>query len=305
MRGFATTVTCCILAGLCHVASAADLVPKKAALAPSLIPIWDWTGFYVGGHFGAGWARNQWSAPGLFSDPAVTDLDNAGIDNALGPLGGFQVGYNWQWPNLPVVVGLEGEFSFADVKGDHGRSGSASAVSNDVECSGFCNYQTVLNANAEERLSTKVKDIATIAARFGITSGPEDRTLWYVKGGAAWEKSNFGTNVHTSATACTNLFILDVFGEPVGCQAFDATGSGSRDNSHWGWMVGTGVEFGLVDNWSAKIEYDFLDFGHHDITLNVAGNSTDGAFNFAKHFSINQQIHAVKIGLNYRFGGFD
>jgi outer membrane immunogenic protein len=304
MRGFATTVGCCILAvGLCQGAASADLVPTKAAPAPIAASIWEWTGFYVGGHFGAGWARDQWSAPGLFSDSA-TNLHDAGIDTALGPLGGFQVGYNWQFPNLPMVIGVEGEFSFADLKGDHGQSGSASAVSNDVECSGFCNYQTVVNANAEERLSTKVKDIATIAARLGITSGPDNRTLWYIKGGAVWAKSNFATDLHTSATACTNLFIAGVFGEPLGCQAFDATGSGSGYNSHWGWTVGTGVEFGLVDNWSAKIEYDFLDLGHHNIALNVTGSSAEGAFNLARDFSINQQIHTVKVGLNYRFSGF-
>src|SRR5947208_10475476 len=108
MRVFATTAGCCILAvGLCQGAASADLVPAKAAPAPIVASIWEWTGFYVGGHFGAGWARDQWSGPGLFGDSTA----DAGIDTALGPLGGFQVGYNWQFPSLPLVIGVEGEFS--------------------------------------------------------------------------------------------------------------------------------------------------------------------------------------------------
>ena len=53
-----------------------------------------------------------------------------------------------------------------------------------------------------------------------------------------------------------------------------------------GWTVGTGLEWALGQNWSAKIEYNYLDFGDDTI----AGISTDS------------QNHLVKLGLNYRFG---
>ena len=36
----------------------------------------------------------------------------------------------------------------------------------------------------------------------------------------------------------------------------------SRSNeTRWGWMVGAGIEYSFSDNWSAKIEYYYLDFG--------------------------------------------
>ncbi len=36
----------------------------------------------------------------------------------------------------------------------------------------------------------------------------------------------------------------------------------SRSNeTRWGWMVGAGIEYSFSDNWSAKIEYNYLDFG--------------------------------------------
>lgn len=41
-----------VLLGTSQIGSAADL-PVKAMLAPT--PAWSWTGFYVGGHVGAGW----------------------------------------------------------------------------------------------------------------------------------------------------------------------------------------------------------------------------------------------------------
>src|SRR5581483_4419430 len=65
-------------------AFAADM-PVKAAPAA---PIWNWSGFYVGGHFGYGWAF-----------PEITeDAPGARIGNPPRPkgiLGGAQLGYNW------------------------------------------------------------------------------------------------------------------------------------------------------------------------------------------------------------------
>jgi hypothetical protein len=42
-----------------------------------------------------------------------------GSHNGVGPLGGAQVGYNFQFPGSPIVIGLEGEFSFANLKGNN------------------------------------------------------------------------------------------------------------------------------------------------------------------------------------------
>jgi outer membrane immunogenic protein len=50
----------------------------------------------------------------------------------------------------------------------------------------------------------------------------------------------------------------------------------------------------LAPNWSAKVEYDYLDFGTRSIT--VSDDFIDTA-------NIKEKIHEVKIGVNYRFGG--
>ena len=51
-----------------------------------------------------------------------------------------------------------------------------------------------------------------------------------------------------------------------------------------GWVFGIGAEYALASNWTAKVEYDMMDFG------------SDSPFS-------NDRFHVIKGGLNYRFGG--
>src|SRR5262249_47892277 len=103
------------LAGLAIVAgaqaNAADLPPKpvyKAAPPPAQAPYYSWTGFYIGAHFGYGWAKPEVTNPFTGAPVGSTTPRPKGI------LGGVQIGYNYQIANL--VVGLEGDFTWSDVK---------------------------------------------------------------------------------------------------------------------------------------------------------------------------------------------
>jgi outer membrane immunogenic protein len=98
---------------------------------------------------------------------------------------------------------------------------------------------------------------ATLTGRVGYAW---DNWLWYVKGGAAW---------------------ADIDYSYLGVTASD---------TRVGWTVGTGLEWGLTPNWSAKLEYNYLDFGKDSYTF--AGFPVD----------VDTQVHLVKAGLNYRFG---
>ena len=84
---------------------------------------------------------------------------------------------------------------------------------------------------------------------------------------------------------------------------FDATTPGepllaSADGTRWGWMVGVGLEYAVLGNWSAKIEYDYLGFGTQSITL----VSVPGVTPPTRTFDVSQNISLVKAGINYRFG---
>ena len=83
-------------------ASAADLPSRKGpVVAPVYVPVFTWTGFYVGANAGYGWGNvnlNGWANN-------IGDLD--------GFVGGGQVGYNYQIGQF--VVGLEADIQGADL----------------------------------------------------------------------------------------------------------------------------------------------------------------------------------------------
>jgi outer membrane immunogenic protein len=132
---------------------------------------------------------------------------------------------------------------------------SWAAVSGDT-----CNIvEAVVHCNS------KADRLSTITGRFGVAA---DRALVYLKGGRAW--------LHSA-------HVLSVFTAP------DALVSDGK----WGWTGGVGVEYALTRNWSAKIEYDFMDFGTSHFDFEALGTSLGT-------FDIKQQIQTVKFGLNYK-----
>ena len=116
--------------------------------------------------------------------------------------------------------------------------------------------------------TTTVKWFGTVTGRIGYAW---DRTLLYVKGGGAWVRDVYAITDDSGFFAETR-------------------------ETRWGWTVGAGLEYGLTPNWSVKVEYNYLDFGTERIRF---------APDFGAPFErdADQQIHVVKFGINYRFGG--
>jgi outer membrane immunogenic protein len=88
-------------------AKSADLgVPRQPIAAEVMVPVWSWTGFYVGAHVGYGWGRANWNfvQAGTFVSPSTN-----------GVFGGAQIGYNYQINN--IVLGIEADASAADMHG--------------------------------------------------------------------------------------------------------------------------------------------------------------------------------------------
>lgn len=118
-------------------------------------------------------------------------------------------------------------------------------------------------------LHSEVDWLATLTGRVGYAI---NNTLFYVKGGGAWAGDKF----------------WDV-ADGVGTIA-------NASETRSGWIVGGGVEYGFAPRWSAKAEYNYLDFGTDRVTL-ICPGCTAGFFNK----DITQHIHIVKVGANYRF----
>ena len=93
---------------LVGAARAADM----PAPPPPVLPLWTWTGGYVGTHIGAAWGDTK------FSDPAGTSLFGDQVSTP-GVIGGFQAGYNWQVPQSRFVLGIEGDLSGIASKGSN------------------------------------------------------------------------------------------------------------------------------------------------------------------------------------------
>jgi outer membrane immunogenic protein len=220
---------------------AADLAPvphAPARYAPA--PIYDWTGFYVGGNAGYGWGTVNTSNNSATTDGALFGLGGPagtfpGPDrhfNVSGGFGGAQIGYNFQ--SAAWVIGLE-----ADFQGSSLRATDA-----------FVTSGVQYNTNG------KIDWFGTVRGRVGYAF---DRILPFVTGGLAYD--------HTK----TDLTVQYV-GLPAAGPAF----SSSNTDTNFGWTVGAGIEAALSANWTAKIEYLHMNFGRSgtDFTFAAADGST-------------------------------
>jgi len=70
-----------------------------------------------------------------------------------------------------------------------------------------------------------------------------------------------------------------------------AAGFGSVDTGKTGWTLGGGIEYGLAPNWTAKIEYLYVDLGSVDCGIACGVAPTSNAFTTS----------VVRAGINYRF----
>jgi outer membrane immunogenic protein len=166
-----------IALGMAAPASAADLAarPYTKAPPPIVAPIYDWTGFYIGGNGGWGQTRN-----------CVNFVDAAGFVVAdgcrerSGGLAGGQIGYRWQVSQW--VFGLEAQGDWADLS----------------------NTRVSL---IDPRFSTRTKTdgIGLFTGQIGYAW---NAALFYVKGGAAVTSNRFSiqstlTGVELAAASST------------------------------------------------------------------------------------------------------
>jgi outer membrane immunogenic protein len=73
-------------------------------------------------------------------------------------------------------------------------------------------------------------------------------------------------------------------------------GTAAATENRTGWMLGAGFEYAIAGSLSAKIEYNYLNFGERTETLTTTGGLV------ALPASVALDVHVVKLGLNHRFG---
>jgi outer membrane immunogenic protein len=140
------------------IAAAAFCAPALAAPPPP--PVFNWTGFYVGGNIGSGLSRATWTD--------TFEHEKISTDEGSGLIGGGQVGFDYQVGNLWVI----------GVRGMLDRTNLTTQVGQDVSCSacGLIDY-------------SKVTSFSTVTGRIGYLFRPD--SLIYIKAGEAWVADKF------------------------------------------------------------------------------------------------------------------
>jgi outer membrane immunogenic protein len=231
-----------------------------------------WTGFYAGGNIGYSWGNsdtvanfyNNTTGTLLYSVPASFDMN--------GVIGGGQIGYN-KFVNSRWIVGIE-----ADIQAS-GQDGGTSFI-----CPGaICNLgQTAIPAASAPvsaaAFNQSLDWFGTVRGRLGVTVNPS--TFAYVTGGLAFGKistSGVLTGFTGGGVATSNGF--------------------SEDTTKAGWTIGGGIESRLNAQWSAKIEYLYIDFG----SVSTTGYLLTNFIPIRAVFNSDVTDNIVRVGLNYKF----
>jgi outer membrane immunogenic protein len=136
--------------------------------------------------------------------------------------------------------------------------------------SGVTNHQHFSIGGLNEDFYTRNRWSADVAVRAGLAF---DRALLYGKAGVAEGRFAFsGANNHGGfANGSTTLT---------------------------GVLLAVGLEYGFAPNWSAKLEYDHIEYP--DRVVHIDRDVLDGGpFDRTRFASVN----LIKAGINYRFGG--
>lgn len=184
---------------------------------------------------------------------------------------GGQIGYGWGQSNFAagstvntsgVVGGIQGGCNWlvapsvlVGIEGDFLWSGMTGGAV-------FLDPQNTQVVGATANMTSSNRWDGDLAVRLGM---PIDKALLYVKGGAAVARFDYKWDGFVPWTA---------------------------NQTRFGWIVGAGVEYAVTHNWTAKLEYNYLDFGTATLTTSSGATITP-----------NEKKHLVKVGVNYLFGG--
>ena len=254
-----------LLASAGAMALAGKALAADLEVAPPPVPLFTWTGAYLGGQIGYAWGNdpaefNEFvpatpATPpspthprGIPGTPAVFLSDPLGI-NPQGVIGGAHVGYNFQINQW--VVGIEGNLD---------GTGLSKTV-----------FLPLVRSSITETTRSDVQ--GSVRGRVGWAF---DRALIYATGGVAF-------------TDFINAF-NDTTGFFTGTPGLTTSVSTTRV----GWTVGGGLEYAVTNNWSVRAEYRYSDWGHAALLLL---NTTNAVVTAHHHLTENQ----VQVGFSYKF----
>jgi outer membrane immunogenic protein len=272
----------------------------KAPPSPPSAPVYNWTGWYVGGNLGASFGRAKTDfnidpvtvTSSTLGRAVIPGFGQSDILEPSGFIGGGQIGYNWQYSPL-IVVGLEADIQGSLEKDNRSLSNSINVffakstapVGPLVPAPATATGTAVLNDTA------KIGWFGTVRARVGYLWGNGD-VLTYVTGGLAYGK------VELDATSTVSGAVSPC---GLGTCPFSTSHAFSHSQLKTGWVVGFGTEGKLlIPGWTYKIESLYIDLGDADPMdeCTVCSSATSGGL-ISGHAHFTDTI--LRAGLNYQF----
>lgn len=257
------------------VAAGLSLAASGLAFAAGPLPVFSWAGFYAGGNlgYGLGQSNSDTSLTGLgLGRFAFTHSDPLNLD---GVLGGAQIGYNWQVsPNW--VTGLEADWQGSDVSAIQNYSDAYSGAGHLLG--------VVATGTGNTTYDASISWFGTARGRVGYVW---DQLLIYGTGGLAYGEVRVGGTLMDSGST----FVVY---PPFTPTPFNRSAPFSTSRVNAGWTLGAGVEGALMDHWTWKAEYLYVDLG----SLNLSAVSAP--VNVNVHARFNDNI--LRVGLSYKFG---
>ncbi|HUI13071.1 MAG TPA: outer membrane beta-barrel protein [Xanthobacteraceae bacterium] len=117
----------------------------------------------------------------------------------------------------------------------------------------------------QERNTSNPQWLAAVTGRVGYAAND---LLFYAKGGGAWMHVEYTQDLIAGGiTAATQVL----------------------NDNRTGFTAGAGIEYGMTQNLSARLEYDFYDFGSKTYQF------------MATPITVASKLHTLTFGLNYRF----
>jgi opacity protein-like surface antigen len=187
--------------------------------------------------------------------------------DANGWLGGGTAGVNAQAGVF--VAGVEGEWMWTGIKGSRTFAMPF----------GGTGTQT-------STISSRIDWLSMASLRAGFVAA--DRWLVYGKAGVA-----LASERHT--------FDATQIRPGVGSATIGLNG----ERLHTGFVVGAGVEHAFWKNWSAKLEYNYINFRQQAVATSgpetVNTPPLTGTLDFVQRINAREELHLIKFGVNYHF----
>ena len=267
MRSFVRLISAGALAAVgVASAAAADLPSRRPPPpVPFVAPVaFNWTGCHVGVNVGG--AYDDYHFAVFATDPVLGGISGRNKVYTSGPIGGGQVGCDYQLP-WNIVIGAEADFDGAAVHGSKALVGPLTG--------GPAGLLGGIST------STRVDAFGSIRGRVGYAFDHllfTDNVLIYLTAGAAYG------SIHDTATAFAGT------SSATWTRNRNPFGAGKEPG-----VVGVGIEKMITPNLSVDLTYHYHYMGAATPVINLFPAGQAG-------FGTRSMYHIARVGLNYHFG---